>query len=756
MPGHLASAEYRNSEASARGGLRKCGRAILGRDTSVATRLSGRLVLSPSDIDARLIGVTQDTRLHYDAALALPDHDKFGFQALADQLRQNILPLLAGDRASGGFTLGLEGRWGSGKSTILNYLRLSLKAALNPNTQFVLDFDPWWLEEDANIVSALLSAVLDAMPKDEADVAASIVGKLASAAGKLPEGLDVLLSLSKKTEGVGEIVKAAREAGGDLGKILNASKPARKLRDVVAEAFAAKGFSFVVLIDDLDRLAPEQAVRVMSAIKSIADLPGFVYVLAYDPVALGNILASFKPALDTDYFEKIINVSVPVPPLTSSQTLSFLADLLSPVLRDAVLEAPVHKAALLRMLDAPRDAVRLANAVNFWIGGKTAELFLPDFLLLEAIRLSRPSAYAGILATSDIWLNTESLDFLSRVLGSTDARKDAVRKDAAARVTSALQLHDAPRDHAIRACLSALFPKAASYLGEAAGFGEHTTDTQPPTRAISDSGHFFTYFLHRPLPGAPSRSEVDALISETSASQSRRELVAEISRRPAGDVTPLHHLVALLDAERDHGNIKPSVVFELVQAFIAPTTFRRPAPIGERVDQQAVRGFAYRSLVHLSKLSDEQVAALTADELDLEVLGHLLILITSGTAHFLLKGPREHRKIEASDVALATATKAVVDRVLAAIADNSIFAVATAPHLLFMAQRFGSEAFAATINPVFEDDGRLVALVDCYSGYMNAMEAISSFAGRDEADMTERVRAAFQAVGRPMIEFSNW
>src|SRR5207253_863267 len=111
-------------------------------------------------------------------------------------------------RSDGGFALGVEGRWGSGKSTILNYLRYSLRAALDPEKQFLIDFDPWWLEDDANIVSALLSSVLDALPQGEAQKAATAVGKLAGAVSKLPEGVDVLLRLSKKTEGVADLIGA--------------------------------------------------------------------------------------------------------------------------------------------------------------------------------------------------------------------------------------------------------------------------------------------------------------------------------------------------------------------------------------------------------------------------------------------------------------------------------------------------------------------------------------------------------------------
>jgi len=702
--------------------------------------------------------MAQGAKLHHDAAQALPERDEFGFQALADQLRHNIVALLEGERAAGGFTLGLEGRWGSGKSTILNYLRLSLKAVLNPKTQFLLDFDPWWLEEDANIVSALLSAVLDAMPKGEAGKAASAIGKLAGAAGKLPEGFDVLLSLSKKTERIGELVKVAREAGGDLGKLLNASKPARKLRDEVADAFKSKGFSFIVLIDDLDRLAPEQAIRVMSAIKSIADLPGFVYVLAYDPAALGNILKSFKPPLGADYFEKIVNVSVPVPPVTASQVEGFVSGLLNPVFRDALQASPVHKSALISLLDAPRDAIRLANSVNFWAASKTNELYLPDFILLEAIRQVRSAAYTGILQTSDIWLNTESSDFLGRILGDTDAAKEATRKKIAGHVAATFQLGDGPRDKAVRGALSVLFPKAAEYLGRAAGFDEFVERQPHIPRSISDSGHFFTYFLHRPLPGAPSRDEVNSLISPDTTSDQRRDLISQISRRPAADVSPLHHLIALLDAERDDSGISGPVLFDLMTGFVSPTTHRAPAPAGGDIgsDLTAVRGFVARSMKTLKELTDEQVVALTADSLDMDIRGAMQVLLTAGTGHYLLEGAREERLASASDTVLRRITGEFVGRVLAGIADDTLFAVSKAPTLMFMARRYDTARFDEVIGRVFSDHRRTVALVESYLGYSNAWKALSEFSNLDEDALEELVSAAFAEAGRPVPCFPTW
>jgi hypothetical protein len=698
----------------------------------------------------------QPTSLHYDIAKTLPAHDAFGFQELSDRLVANILQLLAQKHDGGGFVLGLEGRWGSGKSTILNYLRLSLRAALKPNQQFLLDFDPWWLEEDADIVSGLLCAVLDALPKAEARKMAKAVGKLASAAGSLPEGLDAVLKLNKKTEAVGELLTATRAAGGDLGKLMNASKPVRKLRSEVAQKLTDKGFSFVVVIDDLDRLAPDKAIRVMNAIKSIADLPGFIYILAYDPHALGNVLKSYKPPLGADYFEKIINVSISVPPITYSQMSAFLEGLLHPELSEPLQTCPHHQQALVGLLDAPRDAIRLANAANFWIGGKISELFPPDFLLLEAIRLIRPQAYIGILQTSDLWLNAESRRLLAFGLGTAE-NKDQARNADASRAQAALNLGDTVRDKAVLKAIGVLFPQAARYLGEAAGFDKSYGPSAPGPRAIARSGHFFTYFLHRPLPGAPTRAELEAILDANATAASRQSLVAAISTRPTGDVAPLTHLIALLDEERDEGRIDPQVLFELMEAVVSRGTIRDRGP-GSLEDSETttVRGFVARSLKALGTLTDGQAAAICTVELDLDMLGTVHMLLTIGTKHYLLEGRREEVIINVSDDALIAASNLLVERTLDAIESEEIFSAEIAPRMLFMARTHSPDRVREALGPVFADDRKLVSLLESYRGYADPIPNLALFMGLDVVELQNRVASAYDALDYPVNKRMKW
>lgn len=695
-----------------------------------------------------------NTTLHYDAAQTLPDSDEFGFRVLADRLSENVGDLLRAKNAGGGFVLGLEGRWGSGKSTILNYLRVALQGSLDKDRQFLIDFDPWWLEEDGDVVSALLGGVLDALPRTEATKVQGVLGKLAGAAGALPEGLDVLLKLSKKTEGLAEMLGAARQAGGDLGKLLNASKPVRRLREEVGAAFAERSLQFVVLVDDLDRLAPERAIRVMNAIKSVADLPGFVYVLAYDPQALGNILQSYNPPLGTDYFEKIINVSVPVPPVTFFQMTAFVRGLLRPALKAPIEASPLHQRALVGMLEAPRDAIRLANAANFWVGGKVDELHPPDFLLLEAIRMTRPMAYLGILRTSEIWLHAQGTDFISRALGE-EPSKAANHAAAVKKAVEALGLGDTPRDKAIRATLGVLFPKATEYLGEAAGF-EPTYEAPPADpRGIGQSGSFFTYFLHRPLPGSPTRPEIDALTNPTTPSAERRALVAAISGRSVGDVAPLIQLIALLDGERDFDRVDPAVLFDLVLAMIAPTTQRRRGGIDES-DLMTVRGFAARSLTALKRLDAEQVEALTTSDLDLDIAGAIHLVLSAGTPRYLPQDRSLRTVVTADDTALGVATTRLVDRILTDLMSNALFATETGPRLLYMAFTLKPEPLRARLQAVFDDDRRLVALLEAYKGFGNPYRNLAQMLGATPETVRGRITEAYDALGYAKALRMEW
>lgn len=108
---------------------------------------------------------------------------------------------------------------------------------------------------------------------------------------------------------------------------------------------AGGGKPVVVIIDDLDRCLPEKAIQVLEAIKLFLDVEGCIFLLAVDRDILEKAIAvkykemlAIAKSIDTkpnqlgallgeNYFEKIVQLPVTLPPLSISQIKDFVIKL---------------------------------------------------------------------------------------------------------------------------------------------------------------------------------------------------------------------------------------------------------------------------------------------------------------------------------------------------------------------------------------------------------------------------------------------
>jgi predicted KAP-like P-loop ATPase len=267
--------------------------------------------------------------MYGDRPITRREDDRLGFSRVADHLAQAILDL----PASEGFVFGIEGKWGTGKSTLINLARETLKAHVEPPE--IIDFAPWLVGQRDELLSALFDELADAAVRiDPVDDAVN-----ADEAG------DHLRKLKRKEElrkALGEKLQTFGTVAGMVGKIAKvasvASVPGAELVSNLAErsSEAAKQFAgapsvskrkaelvaalkqlsrrTVVFVDDLDRLEPRDASEVLRLIRAVADFPNVVYVLSFDPEVLANTLTKSIQIEDgAAYLEKIVQVSFRVP-----------------------------------------------------------------------------------------------------------------------------------------------------------------------------------------------------------------------------------------------------------------------------------------------------------------------------------------------------------------------------------------------------------------------------------------------------------
>ena len=238
-----------------------------------------------------------------DRPIAGPAEDRLGLQPFADGL---ATALLADDgRTARGVVLGLEGSWGSGKSSILNLVAARLAARAGERLVLVR-FDPWLVSGRDDLIAAFFRELVDAI--DPVRKERSRVGSAASKLAEYGEMLSPALNLYLPFLGtaVGGAIKA-------LGKGVAPSRGPTEMRKDVEKVLRELDRPVVVLVDELDRVEDAEVRTVAQLVRAILDFPNVSYILAYDPKRVAEALGGGDERRGAAYLEKIVQLRVPLP-----------------------------------------------------------------------------------------------------------------------------------------------------------------------------------------------------------------------------------------------------------------------------------------------------------------------------------------------------------------------------------------------------------------------------------------------------------
>src|SRR5687768_1766617 len=68
--------------------------------------------------------------------------------------------------SSPGLVVGIEGNWGSGKSTLIGFIKKNLGDITGDSVPIVVDFNPWMLSNTGALVEALIGQIAASIGKD--------------------------------------------------------------------------------------------------------------------------------------------------------------------------------------------------------------------------------------------------------------------------------------------------------------------------------------------------------------------------------------------------------------------------------------------------------------------------------------------------------------------------------------------------------------------------------------------------------------
>jgi predicted KAP-like P-loop ATPase len=287
----------------------------------------------------------------------------------------------------------------------LEYWRLKRKVENDPRN-IVVRFSPWLFPGKAELASSLISdlarAIGEKLGSEVREAFASVLSRLAQAVPLAGAVTDVYTGGA-----LGGLLSSSVDISDKLAKRLTTGPTLESVRDRLRRALRALGDrKVVVVVDDLDRLTPSEAVEMASLLKGLGDLPNVVYLLCYDEERLASLINTELELDGNEFLQKIVQYPVHLPPLDGTDITRLLdADLqdILPDLQDGDRRRLSHAWLLVlrHYLRTPRDVRRLVNAYSVASAGLADHTDPVDLLILETIRINEPSIYDWVRQNLD-------------------------------------------------------------------------------------------------------------------------------------------------------------------------------------------------------------------------------------------------------------------------------------------------------------------------------------------------------------------
>ncbi|MGV8838823.1 MAG: KAP family P-loop NTPase fold protein [Bauldia sp.] len=292
------------------------------------------------------------------------DRDFLNFKSVAD-IAAEIISQAEGRALS----IGVSGSWGVGKSSMLKLLGGSLKERTDRRLIFV-EFNAWLYQGFDDTRAALMETIAQTIIQTvEADTTAlghvaekakslgkrvnwfrlaavsatsvagmllglppvGLVGEAVNAVKGLTDGNVSREDLNNTESAVNRAVAGAKGLLKDEVPRESPPKAIHAFREELKATLAEMDATLVVLIDDLDRCLPETTIATLEAMRLFLLVERTAFVIAADDKMIREAvrhhfskLPDFDNDLVTNYFDKLIQVPIRVPPLGTQDVRAYL------------------------------------------------------------------------------------------------------------------------------------------------------------------------------------------------------------------------------------------------------------------------------------------------------------------------------------------------------------------------------------------------------------------------------------------------
>jgi predicted KAP-like P-loop ATPase len=356
--------------------------------------------------------------------------------------------------------IGLYGEWGTGKTSVLNMMLHS--PDLKKDRFDIINFAPWMLSESDNLLDDFINElssvkktgsrllkkyakIISHLPNKE------VVENLANKFTIIIAGLGLEISamlqfFSEIPESIRKMILIAGISIGVIGVIINKiilpltnkTKSVNDIKNDIKKKLEKSKKKLLIIIDDIDRLTPQEMRQIFRIVRTNADFPKTIYLLAFDRNVVEKAIDVPNSISGHDYLEKIIQVNFTLPSISSERIKHYLFNELDRLIEifpqmkehfaDISYFQQVFNSGLRDYFQTIRTVKRFINSLEFnfqqVIQNDVVEVNPVDFMAIEAIRLFEPQFYQFLSQNKDLFTTMPKIPLCGTVDQSdVDTRK---------------------------------------------------------------------------------------------------------------------------------------------------------------------------------------------------------------------------------------------------------------------------------------------------------------------------------------------
>lgn len=396
------------------------------------------------------------------------DYDLLNRQSIINHL-YNVLCTC---RPQGQFVISLEGKWGVGKTTILQNVKKLIK--LNQKDIVIIDdFDPWIYGNEQCLVDNFFSCLLK---NDNLKINSSEIRKSISVLANAIIDSSEKLNLFEKT--------------------FLAEKSIKESKEQINEYLRLCGKKVVFFIDNLDRIDDEKVLLLFKMIGTILDFNRVIYVVSYDSDKVRKI---FDENLNVDYhyLEKIIQMQINVPE-NDGQRITDVVQTCTKNLLQAygIVEGELSNYeefidCICENVKDLREYKRIVNSIIVKVLHSNSLLAKRDLLIMEYIKIVCFELYKKIYDNGKFFISEGKM--YNQELFVSTIRKDEYERDAKKFFE---QLFENEEYCQYKIMLAKIFPNVKKYCDGIQLYGVKTLESTEieKSRGIASAKYFSLYF----------------------------------------------------------------------------------------------------------------------------------------------------------------------------------------------------------------------------------------------------------------------